>query len=178
MNNNFLNFTYGIPTSTKSSHWDRSKKLMMKKSDGRDQTKDQASRTKNKQTIIAPVTSTATKITINSPTKSANKTQFGRMNKLVRSNSGMYLSSTKPPTSPLSPTRRKLANPPSILKKQMSIDSLNIQTANLNLNQQTKSPTSSKQASSSNLLQPVDQKKRKPISAPASTGRSNPELNR
>lgn len=186
--NNFLNFSYG-----KSSNWDRSKKLMIKRSDNKDrksvQTKEHTILTQT--TMISKVDrNVPTKITISSPTKLiTNKTQFSKLNKLVRSNSGLYLSN-KTPTSPCSPTggvRRKLMNPTSILKKQMSIDSLTIQTTNLNLNQQAKSPTKQ----STNLLQPFDSsmnfdlrkqnfsKQRKPISAPASSGlRSNPELNK
>ena len=167
--NNFLNFTYG-QSPTKSSNWDRSRKLMRKP-----ENKDQASKELNnkaKLKQISPTSNSLTKITVSSPTKSVSTKALTKINKLVRSNSGLYLTSAGKAQSATSTSgvRRKLTNPPGILKKQMSIDSLTVQAANLNLNQQqAKSPT--KQL---NFLQPFDQKRpQKPISAPASTGRSN-----
>lgn len=184
MNSNYMNIAYGIPQSTpKISNWKLMKTAENKEKLKQHQTKDGASGKSNrKQLTIAPITTSTTKITISSPTKSSSSPKSPKLNKLntlVRSSSGMYLASANKPPSPISPTggvRRKLqtnTHPRSILKKQMSIDSLTVNTASLTLNEPgPKSPTVTIQ--SPNLLQPFDQK-RKPISAP-SVLRSNPEL--
>lgn len=163
--NNFLNFSSAFP---KASNWEKSKSKLMKKPEIKDKKSKQTSATSN----------SSTKITISSPVKSpVNKPQSTILNKLTRSNSSLYLAASNKSACPSSPTgiRRKLMNPQSILKKQMSIDSLTIQTSSLTINQPPKSPSKT-----TSFLQPFDQKKRKPISAPASTGRfelkSNPEL--
>lgn len=190
VSNNFLNFSYGL-SSAKTSNWERSKKLMKKSENNKEKSKDQPKETPNKtkqnkqQVTISPTTNTTTKITITSSTKlSPNKSQLNKFNKLIRSNSGLYLASSNKPPSPMSPTggvRRKLANPQSILKKQMSIDSLTAHTANMNLDndQKVKSTNLSPNKQSKRFdgfLQPFDLKKRKPTSAPSTVDRTNSEL--
>lgn len=190
MNSNYMNLAYGIPQATpKISNWKLMKTAENKEKLKQHQSKDGPPTTKSKkQLTITPITTSTTKITISSPTKSSTSPKspkLNKLNKLVRSSSGLYLTSANKPPSPISPTggvRRKLqtnTHPRSILKKQMSIDSLTVNTASLSLNEPVnsanlnlKSPTVSIQ--SANLLQPFDQK-RKPISAP-SVLRSNPEL--
>ena len=188
MNSNYKNLAYGIPSSPKISNWRLMKKSENKEKLKQSQTKDlQPNKSSKKQLTIPACTTATTKITISSPTKSSatNKTspKLNKLNTLVRSSSGLYLASNAKPPSPISPTggvRRKLqaatTHPRSILKKQMSIDSLTVNTAALSLvTEPVKSPISpTVSIQSPNLLQPFDQK-RKPISAP-SVLRSNPEL--